>query len=62
MSDEELRERKTAAELAILVMGITFTVYTEGGSIDHFRPFDIVRVIPGGMGSHRTSGNSGCRR
>jgi uncharacterized circularly permuted ATP-grasp superfamily protein len=27
LSDEELRERKTAAELAILVMGITFTVY-----------------------------------
>lgn len=34
LSDEELRERKTAAELAILVMGITFTVYTEGGSIE----------------------------
>ena len=31
LSDQELRERKTAAELAILVMGITFTVYTEGG-------------------------------
>ena len=25
LSDTELRERKTAAELAILVMGITFT-------------------------------------
>ncbi|HQA26467.1 MAG TPA: circularly permuted type 2 ATP-grasp protein [Candidatus Competibacteraceae bacterium] len=47
LSDEDLRERKTAAELAILVMGITFTVYTEGGSIDRAWPFDIVpRIIP----------------
>lgn len=47
LSAEELRERKTAAELAILVMGITFTVYTEGGSIDRAWPFDIVpRIIP----------------
>ena len=47
LSDEELHERKTAAELAILVMGITFTVYTEGGSIDRAWPFDIVpRIIP----------------
>ncbi|MCC7220450.1 MAG: circularly permuted type 2 ATP-grasp protein [Candidatus Contendobacter sp.] len=47
LNDEELRERKTAAELAILVMGITFTVYTEGGSIDRAWPFDIVpRIIP----------------
>ena len=47
LSDEELRERKLAAELAILVMGITFTVYTEGGSIDRAWPFDIVpRIIP----------------
>ena len=47
LSDEELRERKTAADLDILVMGITFTVYTEGGSIDRAWPFDIVpRIIP----------------
>lgn len=47
LSDEELSERKTSAELAILVMGITFTVYTEGGSIDRAWPFDIVpRIIP----------------
>jgi len=47
LSDQELRERKTAAELDILVMGITFTVYTEGGSIDRAWPFDIVpRIIP----------------
>ena len=47
LSDAELRERKTAADLDILVMGITFTVYTEGGSIDRAWPFDIVpRIIP----------------
>ncbi|MFZ1325153.1 MAG: circularly permuted type 2 ATP-grasp protein [Candidatus Contendobacter sp.] len=47
LSDEELSERKTAAELAILVMGITFTVYTKGASIDRAWPFDIVpRIIP----------------
>ena len=44
LSDEELTARKTAAELAIRSMGITFTVYTgEGsGSIDREWPFDIV--------------------
>ena len=44
LSDDELASRKTAAELAIRSMGITFTVYTgEGsGSIDREWPFDIV--------------------
>ncbi len=44
LSDDELTERRTAAELAIRSMGITFTVYTgEGsGSIDREWPFDIV--------------------
>jgi len=47
LSEGELGERKTAAELAIQVMGITFTVYTEGGAIDRAWPFDIVpRIIP----------------
>ncbi len=44
LSDAELKARKTAAELAIRTMGITFTVYTgEGsGSIDREWPFDII--------------------
>jgi uncharacterized circularly permuted ATP-grasp superfamily protein len=47
LSDEELRERKTAAELAILVLGITFTVYTEGGSIDKaFSPCNSIVGFP----------------
>src|SRR3569833_2745625 len=47
LSDHELQERKAAAELAIRVMGITFTVYSQqGGSIDRAWPFDIVpRII-----------------
>ena len=50
LSDRELEERRQAAELAIRVMGITFTVYSEeGGSIDRAWPFDIIpRVIPAG--------------
>ncbi len=48
LSDAELKARKSAAELAIRTMGITFTVYTgEGsGSIDREWPFDIIpRII-----------------
>ncbi|RUR29519.1 circularly permuted type 2 ATP-grasp protein [Vreelandella andesensis] len=46
-SAEELAERKTAAEIAIRTMGITFTVYSEGAVIDRAWPFDIVpRIIP----------------
>lgn len=48
LKDQELIDRKTAAELAIRSMGITFTVYSEeeGGSIDRAWPFDIIpRVI-----------------
>src|SRR5215813_13561171 len=44
LTDDELLARKTAAEVAIRTMGITFTVYTgEGsGSIDREWPFDII--------------------
>lgn len=43
----ELKEHKQAAEVAIQVMGITFTVYSEGNMIDRAWPFDIVpRIIP----------------
>lgn len=46
LSHEELSQCREAAELAIRVMGITFTVYTEGGNIDREWPFDIIpRVI-----------------
>jgi len=51
LSATELRERKAAAELAIQMMGITFTVYNDKRSappagIDRAWPFDIIpRVI-----------------
>jgi uncharacterized circularly permuted ATP-grasp superfamily protein len=47
LSDVELLEHRDAAELAILVMGITFTVYSEGSNIDRAWPLDIIpRIIP----------------
>ncbi len=42
LSDEDLHEHKSAAELAIRVMGISFTVYSEGSNIDRAWPFDII--------------------
>ena len=47
LSDKEIEEYKAAADLAIRVMGVTFTVYTqEEGSIDRVWPFDIIpRII-----------------
>jgi uncharacterized circularly permuted ATP-grasp superfamily protein len=43
----ELNSRKSAAELAIKAMGISFTVYSEAGNIDREWPFDIIpRIIP----------------
>ena len=47
LSKSELQERQSAADLAVLTMGITFTVYTEAeGSIDRAWPFDIIpRII-----------------
>ncbi|NGY05181.1 circularly permuted type 2 ATP-grasp protein [Solimonas terrae] len=42
LSAAELAERRLAAELAIKVMGITFTVYSEGRNVDRSWPFDII--------------------
>ncbi len=49
MDRKQLAERKSAAELAIRTMGITFTVYNDtDGSIDREWPFDIIpRIIQG---------------
>jgi uncharacterized circularly permuted ATP-grasp superfamily protein len=48
LKDRDIDEYKAAIELAIQVMGISFTVYTEEeGSIDRAWPFDLIpRVIP----------------
>jgi uncharacterized circularly permuted ATP-grasp superfamily protein len=42
----ELQARQDAADLDILAMGITFTVYSDGRGIDRAWPFDVIpRVI-----------------
>jgi len=47
LDQQELQERKHAADLAIKTMGITFTVYSEGENIDREWPYDIIpRIIP----------------
>ncbi len=47
MSPQDLKTRRTAAELTIKLMGISFTVYSEGQMIDRAWPFDIIpRIIP----------------
>ncbi|HEY0178093.1 MAG TPA: circularly permuted type 2 ATP-grasp protein [Dokdonella sp.] len=47
LSDREIAERQLAADLAARVMGITFTVYSEGRNVDRTLPFDVIpRVIP----------------
>ena len=46
LSEEEMRNRRAAAELAIREMGVSFTIYSEGKNIDRAWPFDIIpRVI-----------------
>lgn len=43
----ELEEHRIAADVAIQVMGITFTVYSDAGMIDRVWPFDLIpRIIP----------------
>jgi uncharacterized circularly permuted ATP-grasp superfamily protein len=47
LSPRQLKMRQDAADRAILEMGITFTVYSEGQNIDRAWPFDIIpRLIP----------------
>lgn len=42
LSEEDISTRKLAAESTIKEMGVSFTVYTEGGNIDRAWPFDII--------------------
>ena len=46
LGEAELRARQDLADLDILTMGITFTVYSDGVGIDRAWPFDVIpRVI-----------------
>lgn len=58
LNDPEIEEYKVAAESAIHVMGVTFTVYSEEeGSIDRVWPFDIIpRIIDKQEWRHVESG------
>lgn len=48
LSSEDICARKQTAENAIMDLGITFTVYSDGTNIDRAWPFDIIpRVICG---------------
>jgi uncharacterized circularly permuted ATP-grasp superfamily protein len=43
----ELNQQRAAVDAAIMTMGITFTVYSDGANIDRGWPFDIIpRVMP----------------
>lgn len=46
MAPEELQARATEVDAAIMMAGITFTVYSDAGNIDRGWPFDVVpRII-----------------
>ncbi|GAB6141975.1 circularly permuted type 2 ATP-grasp protein [Methylosoma difficile] len=48
LNKEDIDKRKIAAELAIMEMGISFTVYSDEGNIDRAWPFDIIpRILDG---------------
>jgi uncharacterized circularly permuted ATP-grasp superfamily protein len=43
----ELSRRRAAVDAAIMTMGITFTIYSDGANIDRAWPFDIIpRIMP----------------
>lgn len=44
-SPAQLNERREAVDAAIMTMGITFTVYSDGANIDRAWPFDIIPRI-----------------
>jgi len=47
LTAKQLKARQDAAERAIVEMGITFTVYSEGQNIDRAWPFDVIpRTMP----------------
>jgi uncharacterized circularly permuted ATP-grasp superfamily protein len=49
LTNKQIRSRQTAAEKALIEMGITFTVYSEGENIDRAWPMDIIpRIIDAG--------------
>lgn len=57
LRSDEIAERKRLADAAIVELGITFTVYTEGTNIDRAWPFDVIpRVIDAREWQHIETG------
>jgi uncharacterized circularly permuted ATP-grasp superfamily protein len=57
LSRSELAERQLAADVTARVMGVTFTVYTEGRNVDRTLPFDLIpRVIARTEWEHTAAG------
>jgi uncharacterized circularly permuted ATP-grasp superfamily protein len=47
MTSEQFDERRKIADLAFLLQGITFTVYSDGGGAERLFPFDLIpRIVP----------------
>src|SRR3974377_1430779 len=47
MMPAQFEERRQHADLAFLLQGITFTVYSDGGGTERLFPFDLIpRIIP----------------
>jgi uncharacterized circularly permuted ATP-grasp superfamily protein len=47
VSPAELNERRAEVDAAIMTMGITFTIYSDGANIDRAWPFDIIPRVMG---------------
>ncbi|MEK9542163.1 MAG: circularly permuted type 2 ATP-grasp protein [Luminiphilus sp.] len=63
LPEEDMDSRRQSADLAIREMGISFTVYTEGGNIDRAWPFDIIpRIITGREWAQVSRGLQQCSR
>src|SRR4051795_5829170 len=57
LGNAELQARQDHADLDILTMGITFTVYSDGRGIDRAWPFDVIpRVIDSTEWKHIEAG------
>ncbi|MDA9909691.1 circularly permuted type 2 ATP-grasp protein [Gammaproteobacteria bacterium] len=57
LKPEELKRRKDSVANAIKTMGISFTVYSDGGNIDREWPFDIIpRIITANEWSKTSKG------
>lgn len=55
LSEDEMAARRSAAELTIREMGVSFTIYSQGENIDRAWPFDIIPRTIRAQDWHRVS-------